>query len=626
MIKRHYFEKKRDRTLVIRYLIDLIKKLLRIIYRGKISHSIKPSKNQFITTFNNILFSIRESEVVTNKNYLKFNKKNIYEIEYGEYTVPAIIIDNNEEISAEISLDENQFISLGIGILDKKLRKVDDYHLYVRLSFLLENNNIYKKEFTIPVNRGKSLLKTIGSYFRGKEFLEIDISAESLGIPYGKYKFTIFTDYTRNSGKKIDNRVPKIAIKSPRLFKNKIKNKKILLIGCESLTDPYWLKKNQNININLPGFDALVNDGIYFPNSYSQQDGTLPFMSTMSTGLYSSQHLLGDYSKPIYEHKLHDNLITISELLSDVGFATDAITPVGRWDTSYGWARGYDSFKVSKCAWDDSAPNSNNLSNLIIKNKNNDSFIFAHIDRMHIPLLQIVPSQSPSLNNLNDLNELNNNNFYPTVFNKVIKLDKIIFDIIQTLKYENIYDDTLIILAGDHGITIPPNWKSGLEFPQYEEHIRVPYIIKKPSWSINNFSEDPNIVNNASIRIFNDIIESLDLVAPEYFLNASQTNDKFNNYAFSETIFHPKYENYGLSVISNDIKYWFNCEMDWKNLNIKKIISERMYLKNSNGEFDERINVISENIKIRDNFREVGDNFITMNLDFYLNNIKKVKK
>ena len=58
----------------------------------------------------------------------------------------------------------------------------------------------------IPVNRGKNLSKAVGSFFRGKEFVDISISAKSLDIPFGKYKFSIITNFERNSRKKIANR------------------------------------------------------------------------------------------------------------------------------------------------------------------------------------------------------------------------------------------------------------------------------------------------------------------------------------------------------------------------------------------------------------------------------------
>tara|TARA_Y100001935_G_scaffold255541_1_gene269315 strand:+ start:5902 stop:7779 length:1878 start_codon:yes stop_codon:yes gene_type:complete len=620
MIKRHFFVKKRERSQVSRFLIDLVKSILGFIYKGKINRSIKPSKNKLITLLNNILFSMRESEELETGIFINFTNKNIYEIEYGEYTVPALIIKNNEEITSEITINENEFILLGIGILDERLKHSEDYHLKISISLVSKNNNELVKSFSIPINRGKTLLKTVGSYFRGKEFVELSINPKSLGLPYETYELKILTEFSRNSGKRLSYSLPRVAIKSPRVFKND-NNKKILLIGCESLTDPFWLLDKHKINLNLPGFSELINDGSYFSNSYSQQDGTLPFMSTMSTGLFPSQHLLGNYSKPIYEHKLHSNLDTLGELLSKNGFATDALTPVGRWDTSYGWSRGYDSFKVSKSSWDDTAPNFSNLSNLITKNKNNDSFIFAHIDRMHIPLLQFVPNQSPNLNDLCDLDQMMNNNFYPTIFKNIVKLDKIIYDIIQTLKYENIYEETMIVLTGDHGISIPPNWKQGLEFAQYEEHIRVPYIIKQPKWTNDNEFFNTIKVNNASTRIFSDIMKAVGISLPKYFKDTSQLESSYQDLAFSETTYHPKYKNYGLSIISDNVKYWFNCNMDWKNFKVDEITNEKMFIKNDNNMFDENNNLVEKDVNKRKRYKEIGLEFLNKNLNFHKKSI-----
>ena len=307
---------------------------------------------------------------------------------------------------------------MGFGILDEKVKNIEDYNLLLKFFFKSDSNE-FKRQFSFPINRGKTLLKTVGSYFRGNEFLEVSLSADSLKIPYGDYDLTIFAIYERNSKKNLKKSLPKIAVKSPRVFNKDDSNKKIIVICGESLTDPYWLQNYYGNNFELPGFDMLVRDGVSFPNSYSQQDATLPFMSTLSTGTFSTQHLIGDYEKPIYENKLHPSLLTLGEALSSLGFSTEALNTQGRWDTSYGWSRGFDSFKVSKYAWNDSAPNSNNINNLIIKNKFNSSFIFTHVDRMHIPLLQFVPNQSPSMHKLEDLHQLHSKNFYPAVFNQI---------------------------------------------------------------------------------------------------------------------------------------------------------------------------------------------------------------
>tara|TARA_B100000575_G_scaffold27000_1_gene18225 strand:- start:32212 stop:34074 length:1863 start_codon:yes stop_codon:yes gene_type:complete len=620
MINRYYFKQTSNRSNVSDIFYGFIKRALRFIAIIVFKYQIQSSDKKYIQRLNNILFKNRFAEKIEKNNYIQFDEKNIYEIEYGEYTVPSYVAGPNEYLNTDLVFSEDEYLIFGIGILDGKIKNIEDYHLKVSFSFVSESKS-YKKEFLIPVNRGKNLSKTVGSFFRGKEFLDISISAKTLDIPFGKYKFSIITNFERNSGKKIANRLPSVIIKSPRLLKKQTKNKNIIIISCESLTDPYWLNKNHKFNLDLPGFDILKNDGLYFKNSYSQQDSTLPFMSTVSTGLFPSQHLLGDYDRPIYDHKLHDNVLTLSEALSNSGFSTDAITTQGRWDTSYGWSRGFDSFKVSRFAWYDSAPNSTNISNLLTKNKNHDSFIFAHIDRLHLPLLQFVPSQSPSMNDLKELNEFKKMNLYPSISTQLVKLDKIIYDLIQTLKYERIYDDSLIIVTGDHGISVPPKWKQGLEYAQYEEHIRVPYIIKKASWCKSQKLDDCENVNNASVRIFHDIFGSLDMDIPKYFLNSTQKNEDFKKFAFSETIYHPQKKNYALSVISNEVKYWFNSEIDWETHKIKSIKDERIYLKKSDDEFNEENNFVSD-IRLRKEYSEIGQEFLKTNLSFHLDYLK----
>ena len=88
--------------------------------------------------------------------------------------------------------------------------------------------------------------------------------------------------------------------------------------------------KNHRYSLNLQGFKEIITDGIHYTNAYSQQDGTLPFMASLMTGLYSSQHLIGDYEKPISLSQINENYGALSSILKSQGFLTDAMTPQGR--------------------------------------------------------------------------------------------------------------------------------------------------------------------------------------------------------------------------------------------------------------------------------------------------------
>lgn len=574
-------------------------------------------KNKLDTIFFNY---INAPEIINGESYLSFVNHPMRELKYGFYTIPGIIIEPDEKVSSKIEIKKGLVILGGIAILDKYLKSVSDYHLTIYIKIFNTKDISKSFKFTIPVNRYKTLLKSIGSYTRNEEFVEFKINVDELNLEDGVYSIEVIGKYSNINKHIIENSdLPGIVIKSPQIVngKSKSETKNILIIGLESLTDPFWLMQKNQENLDLVGINQIISDGVYYNNSYAQQDATLPFMTSFMTGLYSSQHLLADYKKPLYKSQLNPNYKTLSQILKEKGFLTDAITPMGRCDTSYGWAKGYDSFVVSPNSGCEAAPNSGNLTRLISKNAGFDSFTFAHIDRVHLPIAKFLPSQSPQIFDLQALSDANVKNFYPLLFKQIQALDKIIYDVIQTLKYESIYENTLIILTGDHGIAVPPKWKKNLNFPLYEEHIRVPYIIKWPEWckqsEINNIVDTPH---NATVDIFMKVLKSLDIELPEYFNNSSQLNEKYNGYAFTETIFHP-HNYYAVSIVSDNIKYWMKCKMDWDNLTMQKVSDEKLFFRGSNGFINENNDKINSSRKERDYFNEIGIEFLKDNLSFY---------
>ena len=620
-IKRYYFTQANESKL----FGNLKKNIIKIFFRENL-YSLETIKFFGITLPNKIAkklkaltFNNRNANIIKDSDsYLSFNGKSIYEIEYGKYTCPCIIVEPDEEIIVQIKSGERDFLLFGIGILDKIIDNPENYDITAQIK--IDTGKAYK--FTFPVNRGKILTRSVGSYFRGKEFIDIEIPLERIdSTKIIKIKFSYL-----NKGIKEKNnlRLPKIAIKAPQIQEKKLQNdlKKIIVISCESLTDPMWIQKKYNVDLNLKGFSQLIADGLTYSNSFSQQDGTLPFMTTFQTGLFSSQHRLGNYNKPIYDSMLDNRYETISKILKNKNFITEAFTPQGRWDTSYGWAKGFDIFKVSKNAWNYSAPNSGSICRAIIKNKDYNSFSFFHIDRVHQPILQFVESQSPNTHSAEILAAAENGNWYPALFENIKSLDKIVYDIISTLKYENCYENTLIILTGDHGISVPPKWKPGLDYALYDEHIRVPFIVKWPNW-YNKQRGINNSPNNASTNIFKIILDSLNIDPPKYYDHLPQNNKYYDKYAYSETIFHPNENNYSLAAISEKEKYVVTYEMDWTKLGINNLLSEKLFNLNKDGlSFNEEDNLLLNN-KINSDIKNISKKFIMENLKFGINSIEK---
>ena len=89
--------------------------------------------------------------------------------------------------------------------------------------------------------------------------------------------------------------------------------------------------------------------------------------------------------------------------------------------------------------------------------------------------------QTPQTNKIEDLGFA----LMMVIFYQCISQLKVFDDqigiIIDYLRRTNQYDDTMIILTGDHGVAISPNWDMrSRHYAHYEEHSRVPLIIKSP--------------------------------------------------------------------------------------------------------------------------------------------------
>ena len=178
-IKRYYFTQANESKL----FGNLKKNIIKIFFRENL-YSLETIKFFGITLPNKIAkklkaltFNNRNANIIKDSDsYLSFNGKSIYEIEYGKYTCPCIIVEPDEEIIVQIKSGERDFLLFGIGILDKIIDNPENYDITAQIK--IDTGKAYK--FTFPVNRGKILTRSVGSYFRGKEFIDIEIPLERI--------------------------------------------------------------------------------------------------------------------------------------------------------------------------------------------------------------------------------------------------------------------------------------------------------------------------------------------------------------------------------------------------------------------------------------------------------------
>ena len=144
-----------------------------------------------------------------------------------------------------------------------------------------------------------------------------------------------------------------------------------------------------------------------------------------------------------------------------------------------------------------------------------------------------------------------NYNFSDLYNDRLKVLDNELGIIINYLKFNNMYDNTTLIITGDHGAALPPKWKMNeLKFPLYEHHSRVPLIIKHNKLIGNH---EPQIIDypvSSQLISFMEILKSQNLNIPDYFKDLFQSRMIDTKSAISEVIYHPMKNNYGISLVT----------------------------------------------------------------------------
>ena len=478
--------------------------------------------------------------------------------------------------------------------------KILECDIYINIEIFDPKNNKTKSlSFPLPIGEKKHGImhnKLGESWF--------DFSVDLSGFNNEKVLVTLSTLIADNSFTMLGDKnydlkkitlkpVPCVAFSVPKLIKRGLNNKKILLISGESLTDPFWLDKINKDPLNFPNIFNLSEDSTRYERSYSMVDSTLPSIMSYFSGLYPSQHSFGDYSNPIYQENPSAAIESLPGLLKNKGYTTICQTSYPRFDPLYGWDNGFDRYFQAEYPWSGNAPDASKVIRSFESLKHDDIFIFVHLTRLHGPFLSSDILQNPQLNKAEDLNSASNGNFHSLYGSQLKIFDDQIGAIVDYLKRTEQYKNTMIVLTGDHGVAMPPNW-SGLEsvaYAHYEEHSRVPLIIKSPDWFLDSPDTKCQPVSSQK-KIFEKILESNGLSLPDYFLNLPQYRNEFKDYAICETVYHPDKDNYAISFISSTYKYWMFAKVDWESLKILSVLDEKLFkINDEDGVVNEDLNL-----------------------------------
>jgi len=305
---------------------------------------------------------------------------------------------------------------------------------------------------------------------------------------------------------------------NPRLINNKSDKNLFIVMVLDTMRYDHTSLSGYKRDLT-PNLKKLAKDSVYYKNAFSTTSWTLPAHTSLFSGKNLFEHkVVNSNSKISFDYPL------LQEVFQKYGYNTVAITGGGFIEDDYGFYRGFANyqdgpggiFNINSCDLI-----LKNLKNLINKNLYNN-FVFLHTYQIHAPykaphyyLNQITKNIK---NNFIGITKyLNKNQLYSDIdYEKKQNLidlydasilyadDILIGKVIEYLKENNLYENSMIVVLSDHGEGFfeHGSWEHGNSL--YSELIRIPIVIKYPKSKRTGIEERLTSISDIAYFILNE--------------------------------------------------------------------------------------------------------------------------
>ncbi len=268
----------------------------------------------------------------------------------------------------------------------------------------------------------------------------------------------------------------------------------VVLISLDTVR-PDMLGHNGYPGPSSPALDALAAEGAIFETTLATSPWTLPSHGSLLTGLYAPQHGLKSMSK-----QLPASLTTLAESLSRQGFSTAGIVNSQLVGSRHGFHRGFDSFEVVPERARGDAPHRviDRAVHWLAEPAHEPFFLFIHHYQAHSPYRAIArfrdglvgPYTGPVDGNgeqllrvrsgemqLDDRDVAHLIELYAAGIRQV---DEEVARLIEELARRGLLPRTLVVVTSDHGEEFLEHGGVLHGLTQYDELLRVPWILRGP--------------------------------------------------------------------------------------------------------------------------------------------------
>jgi arylsulfatase A-like enzyme/Tfp pilus assembly protein PilF len=235
-----------------------------------------------------------------------------------------------------------------------------------------------------------------------------------------------------------------------------------------------------NTAIRTPNLNAMAENGVLFANAFTPSPSTLPGHSSIFTGLYPYHH--GARANGTF--KLDPSHTTLAEILKQQGYNTCGAIGAYVLDSRFGIGQGFDQFyddlsKGKKWAPHMFRERPAEYTNEVIfewleehapKADGNEPdspfFMWIHYFDAHAPYMPAEPFRSQYAKNLYD--------------GEIAYVDANIGNLLAKLDGLGVRDNTLIVVAGDHGEGLGEHGEQTHSLLTYDATLHTPLIFHSP--------------------------------------------------------------------------------------------------------------------------------------------------
>lgn len=275
-----------------------------------------------------------------------------------------------------------------------------------------------------------------------------------------------------------------------------------------------------------PNIDALAAESVRFERCMAQSSWTKPSVATLLTSTWPQVH--GAQDRP---DVMRQDLPTLAKALERAGYETQAfftnINVLPLWGFGNEFARCVDVDSADWQTADDARPIDAAI-NAILNAKGRPWFLYVHTMGPHDPYAPRAPYDVKFESDISGLSERETEvrRSMDRYDGEIAYTDAQFGRLVQKLKDERLYDNTLIVVVSDHGEEFLDHGGEFHARTLYEEVVGVPLIVKPPAVS-------------AGAAIVPGLVRVIDIAPTILELVGAEAESRFQGESFADMIRDP---------------------------------------------------------------------------------------